>query len=189
MQVSTAIDLVLTRLRDPNATAHSRAFVMNLLSEAQRLVNAASGSVVASSALATEAQRQLYLITSSLPSVVRVLGVREGPRDLEQLDWRVLYQAFPRWHRAIGSRFEVFCLIGRDLLVVHPAKTEASSVDVIYVKLTTAFALETDLFEIPDDLIPLAIDLTEAVLLLKNRSLVAAAVVGDRIAEKLGLKK
>jgi hypothetical protein len=119
--------------------------------------------------LTTNAHQQFYKIQDLLPSVLRIENVREGERDLRKTSLRGLCQISTKWHREVDGRFRHFALVGRDLLVVYPSKPYASSVEVVYTKLTTA--LDNDLIEIeiPDDDMVQASDLAQIIMLTKMR--------------------
>ncbi len=184
--VQTLIDTVLRRVRDTQAAATSRSLVLSLLSEVQRIVNAHTGDVISSASLTTVAFKQIYKLSDDVPNAVKVRGVRDGSRDLELSRWEELARGDVQWFRRVGGQFEIFSTIGRDILVVHPARDAASSVTVDYVKLTTALTLETDTTEIDDDNIPLLLDIIESLLLLRVRNLVEARLGLQRISLRLG---
>ena len=186
--LSTAISDILARVRDPSATAHSRALVRELLSEAQRLVNGGLRSVIDSASLTTSAGRQVYAIEAALGSALRITGVRDAGRDLVPVDWRCLDMARRDWWRRVAPQHQVFSLVGRDLLLLHPAKDADSTVTVFYVKKTAAFTAETDRTELPDGGDPALLDLVEALLLLRGRRLDALGAPMKRLATALGVE-
>lgn len=183
----TLIDAVLQRVRDPQGSAHSRVLVRSLISQAQRFVNARIRSVLETATLTTDPRRLFYPIAVSFPGAIRIETVRSEGRDLTKCDWQTLQWVDPGWFRSIGNRFETWSVIGRDLLVVYPAKATTSSVDVVYTKLTTELSTESTATEISDDDLPGVLDLVEAILSLKQRTFEPATNSIARLAERLQL--
>ena len=184
---TTLLDTILHRLRDVGAvgTAHSRAFVLARLSEVQRVVNTGTRVVLDTATLTTAAQLPFYQISTDLTTTVRVIGVRESNRELTFTPWRELKQIDNDWHRRIGDRFDLWSLIGRDQLILYPTKKAASSVTVIFAKLTNALSTEGTATEMPNDELPLLVDVTIALLLAKSKNLVALAPVMEQIRTRL----
>lgn len=185
----TLIDVVLRRVRDPQGSAHSRDLVRSLLSHSQRMLNAVLGSATETVTLNTEAQRKFYPISALVPTSARVLAVREGGRDLREIGWLGFAQADRYWTRRLGSRFLEFSTIGRDLLVIHPAKDEASSVSVIAASLTTELSSEDTEVEVPVDDVPAVLSLAEAVLSLRDRNIGGATGAMARVVEHVRTRR
>jgi len=162
-------DNLLRRLRDPEATGLSREFVRRILSDSQRLINGAFRRMKETETLTTNAHQMFYKIQDLLPNVLRIEFVREGERDLPKTTLQELCQTSTKWHRQTDTRFRHFALVGRDLLVVYPSKPYASSVQVVYTKLTTALDNDQVEIEIPDDDMVQASDLAQIIMLTKMR--------------------
>ena len=168
-QAGALVTVLLQRVRDPMGAAHSRAFALEILSDAQRFVNLAQSHVLVEETLTTEARRILYPVTASLPLSARVEYIRDSVRDLTRSTLSSLAHVNSRWPSRIGLTFESWVPIGRDLIVIYPAKAAASSVTVVSTKLTTAFAGEGDEVELPPEAELAMLDLAEAILLLRSR--------------------
>jgi hypothetical protein len=162
-------DTLLRRVRDTQGLAHSRAFTRSILTHAQRLVNAQQRLVLTEETLATVPRRLLYPIAALLPLSLRVEYVREDGRDIPPTTLTTLATTRPGWSRQVGDFFQAWAPVGRDLLVVWPSKTIASSVTVVSTKLTTDLATEGTLTEVPDEALPAVLDVAELLLLLKSR--------------------
>ena len=189
------IDTVLRRVRDPNGTAHSRAFTLARLSDMQRITNGALRVVVDTATLTTTAYLPFYQISTSVASgnAVRILGVIEGNRNLDFILWRTLKHIDTEWLRAVASRFEAFSLIGKEQLILWPAQKEAVSVTVVYAALTTSLSTEGTATDMPDDELPLVVDMTTALLLAKTRYIGSTSSLGikssggfDVVMERIG---
>lgn len=181
----TLIDTILQRIRDPQGSAHSRDLVRSLLSHSQRMVNARTKSVLETLALTTDPNRLFYPIAALVPNAIRVEAVRSEGRDLSKCDWRSYQFVDAGWFRAVSDRFETWSLVGRDLLVIYPAKAITSSVDVVYSKLTNDLVAEDTATEIPDDDLPAVVDLMEAILLAKQRTFEPATEAVKRLVNRL----
>lgn len=184
----TLIDLVAKRVRDPQNFAHSRAFVLARLSDAQRFINGALGLVTTTTTLSTLPRKLIYTLSGDLTTTLRPLSVREYTRDLCKLaNLNQLNHLDLHWFRSLGHRFEAWCPIGRDLIVIYPAKDVASTVTVVHVKLLDVLAAEADTTEIPDEYLEAVLTLTEAMLLIRQRDLAGAQAAIKRLVETLGL--
>lgn len=182
------IDVALQRVRDPLAIAHSRSFVLDRLSQCQQIVNAALGLVLATDTFSTTPQQVIYQLSGAFPNAIRVVGVKEGSRDLARLtNFAQLNHLDMDWMRATGPRYEAWCSVGRDLLVLYPAREVAATLSVTYVKLTTQLINEADSTELPDEYLDEVTSLLEAVLLAKQRDLDAADAALMRVMLKLGM--
>ncbi len=187
-ETATAIiDTILRRVRDTNGTAHSRAFVLSRLSELQRVANTGLRIVTDTASLSTTSYQPFYQISTGVASgnAVRILGVIEGNRNLDQIPWRTLKQIDTNWLRRTSERFELFSLIGREQLIIWPTKKQASSVTVVYAKLTNTLSTESTATEMPDDEMPFVMDITTALLLAKTRYLKGFVPVMERIGKRI----
>ena len=171
----TLTDHLLARARDSQGIANTRAFARSILNDVQRVVNAASNRVLTTGALTTNPLQMFYPITATFTDSIRVRAVREGDRDLEKVTLKQLNQFDDAWFRRVGPKFEVFVPVGRDLLVVWPAKEVASSVDVVYAKLTT---------DLPDEDLHDVLDLSEIILLAKSRRFDLLAPLMERLTAR-----
>jgi len=182
-------DEVLRRVRDIHGLAHERSFVRTLLSHSQRLINTLLALVTTSSTLTSQPHQQLYSISGLLTgddAVTRVLAIREGDRDLVRVsDYRQLSHLDLHWLRAIGTRHEHWTHIGRDLLVIYPAKTIATSLTVIGSKVTTDLTGEATELELPNEYHDYVLMLTEIQLLAKQRDLGQALRQLKRLSDLL----
>lgn len=160
---------VQRRVRDATGTFHADALVLDLLSRAQRLINVSTRLVLTSGTLTTAERLQIYTIATEFADGVDVIDVRDGTESLPRTTLQELNQVDRNWFRRIGPRFETWAQIGRTLLVVHPALNYASSLTVVYSKLTTDLALDATALELETDSDLMVMDLTEAILLLRQR--------------------
>lgn len=183
---ATMTDTLLRRVRDPQGLAHTRDFARTCLSHSQRIINTALGVVVETLTFATTPTQMVYPVSSYFPNAARVIAVMENGRDLAKLANHVqLAHIDMSWFRAIGTRFEAWCPVGRDMIVIYPAKSTDSSVQVKYAKLTTALTGEADASEIPDLYDDYVLSLAECFLLAKQRDLKAAMVALQRLTNEL----
>lgn len=175
---------VLTRVRDANGVMHTAAFVRARLTDAQRYLNGLLGLVLGSSSLTLNPSQNFYVLTSAVPLSIRVVGVRGSSltRDLApapSIDSFLIYG--PTWMRQTAARSEAWTTVGRDVLVVYPAASFTQSLDVVYAKVTNVLAITTDVSEFSTEQCDLIVTLTEAILLLRQRDLQAAARAMDRL--------
>jgi len=132
------VDQLLARVRDTHALGTSRVTCRLLLTHLQRIVNARDGYVVDTLSFPTVPYQQIYKVSdpAQAPAALRMLGVQEGARDLKKVLWKEFWYFDRAWGRAIGPQFELWSMIGRDLLVLWPSKPAADTVTLVYAKLT-----------------------------------------------------
>lgn len=187
----TLIDEVLRRVRDVHGLAHSREFTRTIVSHCQRLINASLGIVTTSTAFATYAHQQFYSISGLLTgdeAIVKVKSIRDGAKDLTPVtNIKQFAHLDLRWVRAVGPSFNSWTHLGRDLLVIYPAKSINSSVTIIGTKLTIALTGEDTALELPDEYHDHVISLAEVMLLAKQRDLSAAIRQLQRLSTALKL--
>ena len=182
MTVSELLSALSLRLRGP---AHSEVLMKAILTHCQRIVNSHIRTVLKTDTLSTNPHQQVYSM-ALMPDALRVESVQEGNRDLAPIMWDSLGEMDRKWFRRVASRFETFSKIGRNVLVINPAKPEASSVSVISTKLTAALSVPTDVVELDDqDLLPV-LDLAEAVLLVRERRFQSLPELLARLRSRLG---
>lgn len=181
-------DTLLARVRQTGAPGTTNDFAMQILSKCQRIVNAGLKRVTASTSYTTAANTLVYLYRNTLTSAVDILTVKEGTRELQRCDSLLDLEAYDAdWPTTTGTRFEFWLQLGRDLLILYPAKIGASSVTVIYSTLTTEYdnyaedsGTNTDL---SDEDINIALGIAEVVLLLRNKQIALAQSRAKVISE------
>lgn len=190
----TAGDLtteVLARVRDVGGVMHTASFVRSRLSDAQRCLNALLGFVVASSIMTFSRQQNFYLVSTSLPSAIRVLSLRGGGtiRDigrLPSLESLLIYG--PTWPQKIGDYVESWTTVGRDILVCYPTLLSNGALGVYYHKLTNALTSTSTNMEFAPDQDGVVVTLTEAILLLRQRDLTACSRALERLRSDLSVE-
>jgi len=181
------VDQLLHRVRDPDALGTSRDFCRLILTHVQRILNCKLGYVVETVALATVPNQQIYKVSDPAQATraMRLVGVQEGTRDLKKVKWEEFFYLERKWSRAIGNRFDLWSMIGRDLLVIWPAKTTADSVNLVYARLTDVLTDDTVAIELPDDAVPLLLDVSEAMVCLKKRTYQPLTKLVETIQKRL----
>lgn len=180
--------IVQRHVRDVNGTRHADAFVLDILSRVQRIINAGSQKVLVTGTLTTSANLQLYTINTEFTAGIDVIRVRSNNEDLTKVTLQELNQLDRRWFRKVGSRFEMWAQLGRTLLVVHPALSVASSVEVVYSKLTTDLTADGTSLDLDADNDPMVTDLTEAILHLRQRDYQQSGADLQRFVTSFGLE-
>ena len=182
-------DELLRRVRDIHGLAHSRELARTVLSKSQQVLNTLLAIKITSTSLTTYPLQQFYTISGLLTgtdAITRVMTVRDGSRDLVKLqNFRQLAHLDLRWVRKVGPRFEAWTQIGRDMLVIYPAKQLGGSVTIKGTKLTTELTGEATELELPNEFHDYIITLAEVILLAKQRDLGQATLQLKRLADAL----
>lgn len=184
-QAGELVDRVLNRVRDPHAAANSRVFVREVLAHCQRLLNAKLGLVVSEITFDTVAAQVVYPIASLAETALRIVGVREDGRDLVEVKWREFWFLQRNWLRRVGTSFQSYSLVGRDLLVLYPAQAEAAQVTLVAAVLTDPLLSDDVAIQLPDDYHPLLLDLATVVVSLKGRAYQPLKALAASVQERL----
>lgn len=185
MTAAEAIQKLNLRIR---GEAHTEQFLLDLLGRSQQIVNGVSQTILEEITLETAPYQQIYDLPSRIPRLFEVLSVRDESGDLDKIvNWKELAYRDRRWFRRVGNNFESYTVMGRDVLVIHPAKIEVSAVTVVYVRLTDLFETNADDLELPDDLVPTVVDIAEIICLMRERRFDSVPMLVKRLAGQLGV--
>lgn len=183
------VDFILNRLRQVDDTADSQDRAITLLSHCQKLINEHSQEYIGSSALSTTANTLIYSYRSSIATARDIISIREGNRELRKVESFNEFSAYDSdWFTQTGTRFEAWMQLGRDLLILYPSKTGASSVTVTYSKRTGTYDdyiqdASTNM-DISDENVELALNLTEILLLIRYKNFEEASLKIDKLKEE-----
>lgn len=177
--MTPAVDLVnqvLTRARDPQGIATSRAVTLSLVSLSQVVVNGFVGDVVSSTALTIQPRTLLYQLSSFLPSAVKVIRVADvSGRDLDPLlSIDELSHLSSNWITDVSDSPQAWCAIGRDLIAIWPGVRTTIILNVFYTLLTPQLTTEIDVTVVPHETDNLIVDLATFLVRLKSRDLTEA---------------
>lgn len=187
-QAGDLIDIIAKRVRDTSNTAHTRAFVRDLLDRAQVLLNGRTQSVLQTTNLATTAYQVLYSVETDLTTTIEVTGVRDQNRPLDRAEWRTLRRLSPTWRVDASEDPTQWAPIGRSLFLLSPAPTDGRTVEVIGTKITDALSLDTTVLELEAEKEDMLMDMVTAMLLARQRDLDQIKPVMDQLSAKLGLQ-
>ena len=181
------ITKVLQRVRDPQGSAHTRPFVLEILSHTQRIINAIFGPVRVTNTFTTEADRLAYPIQSNLPDNLKIVSITHEGSELIGETLSGLQGNDPSWPRTRGVKIQAFAPIGRDLIILYPALERNSTVEITSIKDTGLITGETATMDLPDERVKTAIDFTEVLLLIRQRDFDEAETLLKSVIE--GIQK
>lgn len=184
--IQPLIDELGRRTRDPQFTATSREDVRTLLSQAQQFVAIVTQSVIREEVFNLEPQRAIYEIDAisneflsnrddpeGKQEIAKIVGVRWEDLDLNFSPWEAIAKAYgPNWLREFKRRPRGWGLIGKNLLLIHPAPlNESVPVTLTYVPVTKGWTneREVDVLELGSDYLPQLMDVAEGLIYLKRR--------------------
>src|SRR6266705_4676559 len=186
--IGPLVDILLRRVRDPHALGTTRTLARLVLSHSQRIINAKAKYVLVTETLTTFEACLIYPINSLLPNSTRIVTVRDDGHDLNyEPSWRNLANYRSDWFRQVKPQHLIYSMIGRDLLVLYPAKDYDSVVEVVSAKLLANFADDSTATEIPDSDENFLLDIAELILTIKNRNLPVAESMLKSIQGKMAL--
>lgn len=189
----TTIDLLIQRVRQTGGVAVTQNVATEVLGKCERLLNAHLKRVVASTSYTTTAKQLVYSYRTVLTTAVDILKVATSTYTLTKCNTLHDLSAYDvDWFRNItGTSFQAWCQLGRDLLIIYPAKAANSSVTITYTKLLTVYATYAAAsgknMELPDEDVETALALAEIVLLARNRDSAQIAVRLEQFISSLGI--
>lgn len=191
----TTVDLLQQRVRQTGNIAVTQNFATEVLGRCERLVNAHTGRVIATSNFSTTASTHFYSYRSTLTTAIDIISIEESNRPLLKCDTLTDLAAYdPDWFKNVtGTRFEAYCQISRDLMVIYPAKAAGGTNDlsITYTKLVDAYttyaAAAAKNMSLPDEDVEIALGLAEVVLLSRLRRLSAISPRLQALARSMGV--
>jgi len=176
--------LILERIRDPYGDSITDAVLYSILSHTQRVLNAKVEAVMASLSYAVTAP-VTTLGAAGGAGFIRIKGVSTSDRTLMRMDWRALAREDPFWLTRIGTPY-IWDLVGHRLLVIYPTPLASTSVTVEAVRDLDAVTAGTDTIALPSAHVAALLDLTEQVLLLRQRVLAPIKGAAEALNRNLG---
>lgn len=181
----TAATNLLDRVRDsggiglsstyPPTLAGGKAYAYTILSQAQRYINCIEQNQISVISFTTTPYQTTYPISSDpilgTPSgsspIIKVIGIRDGSKDLVHIPLEQLAYSDLNWFRATGNYPVSWSEYGRDVFIIHPAPPRAYLLNIVAIPYLADLVNDGDLFTVTDDLIPQVLDLAEAIALFK----------------------
>ena len=181
----TLLSVLAGRVRDPQFSSTPKDDARLLLGECQRAWNTHTGDAVVELTLTIEPHRLVYPIEPLLPTAARITAIRDASgRTIDRVPFGEIAHTSHKWFRQTGPRIEQWATIGRDLLVLHPALTAASTCTVVASALTASLTTDATATEVTDDELPSVLDLTEALLHLRMRQFDVLSAPLKRLAQR-----
>ena len=178
-------DTLLLRVRDPDATAHARPFVLRLLTQCQRLINAETRAVLSSADLTADASSTILDIQHLLPWAIRVETIRDGIRDVQRCgSWHEIAGSDRYWLKRTAGRPVVWCHFTPARILLYPAPIDPMTLTLIYT-LKTNILTETTPLQLPFNLEPAILDLAEEIILVRQRLFLSIKPVAERFEQAL----
>ena len=182
------IDSVSRRVRDSNNTAHTRAFVRDIVDRLQVILNAKQQYVFTETIYTAAAGQTLYSVENDLGSTIEVTEVSIDGRELDRQNWRNLHRISPTWLTDRADTPIAWAPIGRSLIAIYPAPSNPIDITFRGPKITTPINDDDIPLDLRDEDSDLLRELTTAILLIRQRDLDTVPSVIQRIAQKMGLQ-
>lgn len=182
------IDSISRRVRDTNNTAHSRAFVRDVLDRSQTILNVHNKYVISTINFTTVPGQALYQVGSDINGIQRVTDVEQlSSRIDEVLPWRNLWKLSPTWLTDSGP-IAGWAMIGKTLFAIYPTPTVATTIQLRGPAITTELNADTVPMDLRDEDTDILRDLVTAMLLFRQRDLDMLQPIMLRLIDKLGLQ-
>jgi hypothetical protein len=182
---AAAITLLAARVRDSGNTAATRGNLATILTHAQLVLNLHLRARLATATLTLDLGRTIYQTSEVAADVARIVRVRALDRTLPEVAWAHLVNNRRDWYRATGDQPATSARLGTTLLVITPAPWEAMDVEVVYVTVPTAVVDDATELDMPDEHMPMVLDLAEGITQLRNRQLAAMTAPLTRLASMM----
>lgn len=170
---TTGTDLITTlaqRLRDADSTAHSRDLLLRILSQSQRAINfhdrVRRQTTVS---FTTSVGRTLYRTSEIAADIARIERIRVFDRTLHEVNWHELKDSSPTWYRDVAGAPHTWARIGGTLWALTPGSWDPRAIEVVYVIITADVVDDATAIDLPDEFVPMLLDLAEGIMLMKAR--------------------
>lgn len=188
--LAALIDSISRRVRDASNTAHSRALIQDTITRCASAINTRQEYILDNVTLTVAtAHKALYRVEAELGSLSRITEVAVYDDALEEVDpWRDLWKHSPTWLTDTSDVPLAWAAIGRDLIGIWPAPVSNIPVTFTGVRGTFQATLETEetgLREEDDDIVK---ELTQALILLRQRDLDLIQSAISRMAGKMNIQ-
>lgn len=188
MIASEVVDIIAQRVRDPDNTAHPRALIRDIFNRVQTALNASQAYVLETVPLALTPGKAIYRLETYTPELVTITDIEFENRFLDRVPWRNLWKISPTWLTDIEEP-RAWSMIGRTLFAIYPVPAYAVTLNLKGPKVTTTLVDGTIPLDLRDEDADIAIDLTTAIFLLRQRDIENSQIVASRAADKLGLQE
>jgi len=164
------VDELLLRLRDTGNANIPRAVARRALAYGVGYAAVAYTDTLESFTLTTERRRTLYALSETSERIVRVVRVEMEGRDIPFAIYGIHgLTGRTNWLRDLADRFEAHTSVGRRLFILYPGIDQAVSVTLYCKAFPALVTADSDLVGIIDDFVPFALDIGEALLLVRER--------------------
>ncbi len=182
----TVVTDVLRQVRDEGANGHSRIFTLEVISHAQRTINAITRVVTRTQTLTLQPRQLFYSISLIFTDYIQAIAVKHLNQSLHRTSLKGLRNSNPDWPRRFGSVPSFFVPVGINQLIIFPAPATGGNVDVTYVQDTGVIAGENIAMALPDHGITLIKDLAAATLFMRQRDFQQAQALVESLKQRLG---
>lgn len=187
---ATLITALSLRLRDSSNTAHPRDLLRRVLLQTQRVVNLAEKVRKTTAVVFTPpVGRTLFHVSEVAANVARIERIRTLDHTLPEVEWRTLVNNSVTWYRDLNPSHYTWARIGASLFVLTPAVWEPITVEVVYTTIPADITDDATNVDLPDEWIPLLMDLAEGIMLLKARLYHAMAQPMQRVTNIVKAKE
>lgn len=177
-QLGPTIEILLSRIRQDGGFAIDPDLAIEIYTRCEQVINATFKNVLVENAnLTIPKEKLLFSLRDEFSDAAEIISISKSNRDIFKCVSFVDFSSYEiDWFRSVvGTRFEAWMPIGRDLFILYPGQAAASSVSVTYVKLLTVYK-DFDVYyntdsDLEDEDVDVAIDLAELVLLTRYRQL------------------
>jgi len=177
---------VLRQVRDIGANGHSRVFTLEVISHAQRTINAIVKAVLRTQTLTLVPRQLFYSISLIFTDYIQAVGVCYHNQSLHRTSLRGLRNSNIDWPRKVSSVPSFFAPVGINLLIIFPIPEIVETVSVTYVQDTGVIAGENIAMALPDHAIQLVKDLAATTLFLRQRDFGQAQALIKSLQQRLG---
>jgi hypothetical protein len=173
------IDLLRKRTRTEGIVPHSDAFMLDILSKAQRMVNARKQYVLVEEAFSTSPYQIVYDLRTTFPNAVDIVRIEKSEVRLIHLEnWRQLWLMSSGWFRQTGTTARIWSKVGRTHFMIWPGVATAYSVNVLYSKLCNKLEEDVTALEVPDDEMHEVLRVAEMVMSVRSGNYAALKYIG-----------
>lgn len=186
---SDLIDSISRRVRDASNTAHTRAFVRDLLDRSQVIVNAHREYIVSTINLVTQPGKSLYAVGSDITGLQRVTAIDDASGRLDEIrPWRNLWKLSPTWHTDAGPILG-WAMIGKTTLALYPVPSVPVTLQLRGPAITTKLNADAVPMDLRNEDADIVRDIVTSLLLFRQRDLDMVTPLVLRTVDKLNLSR
>lgn len=181
------VDSLLRRLRDPLGEAHPRSLALDVYSRVQVALNAFRAYVLGRFDLVTTPGKSVYAMDADIYGLHHVSVVDKAGLHIDEIPmWRDLWKLSTTWQVDQGP-IRGWAMVGLGLFAIWPTPPTPTTLTLSGPRVTPMLTDDDEPLSFRREDADIALDLANALLLLRWRDLDMVAELASRAGARLSL--